>query len=63
MVLFYATVFALLKGRGVLTPLDYPAAPGWAVSREDAFYAHALSFGAGGINGRMTLTLVQTGAT
>ena len=47
-----------------LHPAGYPVASGWdAVKGRTAFYAHAPSFGAGGINGRMTLAAVQTGAT
>lgn len=52
-------------GAGVsLHPAGCPVAPGWdAAKRRTAFYAHAPPFGAGGINGRMTLAAVQTGAT
>ena len=47
-----------------LQPVGDPIAPGWdAVNRRMAFYAPVPSFGAGGINGRMTLAAVQTGAT
>ena len=44
--------------------VGHPVAPGWgAVKGRMAFYAPAPSFGAGGINGRMTLETVQTGAS
>lgn len=46
-----------------LHPVGDPVAPGWdAVNGRMVFYAPAPSFGAGGINGRMTLAAVQTGA-
>ena len=50
-------------GRGVLTPLDYPAAPGWDSVRGRRLFMLTPVLWAGGINGRMTLTLEQTGAT
>lgn len=64
MVLFYAIVGPAIGPGCPYTLLGYPVAPGWdTVKGRTTFYAHAPSFGAGGTNGRMTLTAAQSGAT